>query len=141
METNNDVRQITHPTNRFVIGERKKNIHGEEVSVTSAVEKRRARERERYRINAEKERQKSQTKRDKLGREKYNEKQRKRYAANKEHNKAVIYEGRIRRNPTRGLKSQIDKINKGDIDLNEAIESFSERLAQLLKISCEAEND
>lgn len=57
------------------------------------------------------------------------------------HNKAVIYEGRIRRNPTRGLKSQIDKINKGDIDLNEAIESFSERLAQLLKISCEAEND
>lgn len=93
-------------------------------------EQERARSKRRYYKHREKELQRKRNWFERA-RDKVNEYRRNYYAKNREHLQGIIYDGRRRRNPTYGLHSAINQLERGDITLQQFAEKYGRALALL----------
>lgn len=64
-------------------------------------------------------------------RERENARHRKYYQEHKEHLSKIIYAARIRRDPTNGLHTAINRYKKGDIGFDELVKIYEQRIVQL----------
>lgn len=83
-----------------------------------------------YRRNKESENRK-RADRARRNREHQREYNRKLYASNKEHFRSIIYAARNRRDPTRGIATELRRLKNGDITLDQFVESIGRRTASL----------